>query len=517
MKTSMRLMVSWTVAICVIVAARADGQQSWNNCTFEGPFFCSQQLNSSSLDETGNPIGGFPYLARKVAVEGDTCLVGAISAGKVFVMNFNTGGVMLSLEDPESQGSTNDFGYSVAMSGDTLIVGDNTHAYPAGSPFADGGNGQAVIYTLGIPSPLGDTALVSASPPLILNDPTDSMFFGTDPIPYGEFGHDVGISTDYAVVGEPKHTNDFAIINEGAAHVFATNNGDLEQSYFNPTPAANDHFGSYVAIEKVASDTFVAISAHEDDTLGNDAGMVYLYDQSSFSAPLGQSTPVAAFPRLIDLADILSLLPSGADLSDIKFGQDTDMEGGRLLVSFTGGAVLYDLTDPSFPIIAKFDHDVDAPVPGLILPPTQTCGLSGDTVVIGIARIYDPAAGEDTSGSIRVYDATSGDQIQQIFDPTLQTDLFLPEEWTNSIAIDGDNLVAGSILADDIYKGEANLFRRPVLGDCNFDGVLDLLDIMPFTDILASLDYVLEADVNLDGVANALDIDLFVDLLNGGG
>ena len=55
--------------------------------------------------------------------------------------------------------------------------------------------------------------------------------------------------------------------------------------------------------------------------------------------------------------------------------------------------------------------------------------------------------------------------------------------------------------------------RRVILGDINGDGVVDLLDVSPFIDILSSGTYVPEADVNEDGAVDLLDIAPFVDLL----
>jgi hypothetical protein len=54
-----------------------------------------------------------------------------------------------------------------------------------------------------------------------------------------------------------------------------------------------------------------------------------------------------------------------------------------------------------------------------------------------------------------------------------------------------------------------------VLGDVNLDGVVNLLDVAPFVELLSSGVYQAEADTNMDGVVNLLDVDSFVDLLGG--
>ena len=55
-----------------------------------------------------------------------------------------------------------------------------------------------------------------------------------------------------------------------------------------------------------------------------------------------------------------------------------------------------------------------------------------------------------------------------------------------------------------------------LLGDVNCDGVIDLLDVQPFVDLLASGGYSAKADINSDGVLNLVDVAPFIDLLTGG-
>ena len=52
-------------------------------------------------------------------------------------------------------------------------------------------------------------------------------------------------------------------------------------------------------------------------------------------------------------------------------------------------------------------------------------------------------------------------------------------------------------------------------GDVNLDGVVNLLDVQPFVDLISSGDFQAEADVNKDGVVDLLDVGPFVDLLAG--
>ena len=52
-------------------------------------------------------------------------------------------------------------------------------------------------------------------------------------------------------------------------------------------------------------------------------------------------------------------------------------------------------------------------------------------------------------------------------------------------------------------------------GDVNGDGEVNLLDVQPFIDLVASGGYLASADINEDGVVNLLDVSPFIELLAG--
>lgn len=52
-----------------------------------------------------------------------------------------------------------------------------------------------------------------------------------------------------------------------------------------------------------------------------------------------------------------------------------------------------------------------------------------------------------------------------------------------------------------------------LLGDVNLDGVVNLLDVQPFVNLLTGSQFQAEADINQDGSVNLLDVALLVDLL----
>ena len=67
----------------------------------------------------------------------------------------------------------------------------------------------------------------------------------------------------------------------------------------------------------------------------------------------------------------------------------------------------------------------------------------------------------------------------------------------------------------EFVPGTVKIFAC-ILGDVNSDGVVDLLDIQPFVELInAPASFQCEADINQDGVVNLLDVDPLVELLIG--
>lgn len=83
----------------------------------------------------------------------------------------------------------------------------------------------------------------------------------------------------------------------------------------------------------------------------------------------------------------------------------------------------------------------------------------------------------------------------------------------NSITSHGEDAAGEIYICDqggEVYKLIPN---GPVVGDCNADGAINVLDINRFVELILDPAYDYVADVNLDNVDNILDINPFVDLL----
>jgi cysteine-rich repeat protein len=208
-----------------------------------------------------------------VAVSGDTVVVGALFAdvggktdrGAAYVFVKPIGGwtttSTFTAKLTASDGAAGDqFGFSVAVSGDTVVVG---------APFGDGPNtDQGATYVFVKPgggwSNMTDTAKLTAS----------------DGVTGDLFGFSVAISGDTVVVGAPLADIGANDDNRGAAYVFVkpgsgwTTTATFTAKLTASDGAAFDEFGSSVA---VSGDTVVVGAAFADIGANEDQGVAYVF------------------------------------------------------------------------------------------------------------------------------------------------------------------------------------------------------------------------------------------------
>ncbi len=153
---------------------------------------------------------------RGVAVSGNTVLVGAPNhtvgmrpfekiPGAAYVFEMPAAGwssvlvpsISLSASDPAAEtSSSEDFGWSVAMSGSTIIVGAPNHKALANAPEVIDDQGAAYVFVM------PGTGWVTTTQTAELTPPEDG-----EPFPYGggAFGWSVAMSGNTVVVGAPLH------------------------------------------------------------------------------------------------------------------------------------------------------------------------------------------------------------------------------------------------------------------------------------------------------------------------
>ncbi|HEX7828292.1 MAG TPA: FG-GAP repeat protein, partial [Thermoanaerobaculia bacterium] len=199
-----------------------------------------------------------------VAIDADTILVGsygdttlaASGGGSVFVFlrSGTNWAQQARITDTVAPNNGDGFGYSVALDGDTAVIGA-WHDDPNG-----GNAGSAFVYVRS-----GTTWNVQAQ--LIAPATTEQSMMGSA----------VAVDGDTAVVGAPGDST--AASNTGSAHVFVRSGTTWahQAELVAADASVNDQFGNAVALE---GDVAVIGAAADDTAAGLGAGSVYLFVRS---------------------------------------------------------------------------------------------------------------------------------------------------------------------------------------------------------------------------------------------
>ncbi len=267
----------------IVVGARNDNYEKGSAYVFEKPIDgWSDMTQSAKL--TASDGGTLDQFGHAVGISGDTVVVGAKGnngfRGAVYVFEKPEGGWANMTETAKltaSDAAASDvFGTSVAVSGDTVVVGapgDADYGYKSGSAyiFVKPANGWA---------DMTQTAKLSAG----YNEA------------YDDFGRSVAISGDTAVVGADGDDINYA--GQGSAYIFVRPAGgwiDMNQTarLIADDAAELDFLGAFVSI---SADTVVVGAPNVDITNGvtyYDVGRAYVFEK-----PAGGWTNMTQTARL---------------------------------------------------------------------------------------------------------------------------------------------------------------------------------------------------------------------------
>ena len=258
----------------VVVGARDDddaGTDSGSAYVFVRPgggwVDTTEDAKLTAFDAFGGDEFGY-----SVSISGDTIVVGAPEdnvaftdqgSAYVFVRPSPSGVWVNATEDAKLTASdaalSDKFGESVSISGDTIVIGSSVHDV-GGNTF------QGTAYVFVRPSPSG----------VWVNTTEDVKLTASDGAINDAFGKSVAIDGGTVVVGavgdDPRGSG------SGSAYVF-TGSGSTWTEQVQLIPAdglQNDSFGGAVAID---GDTIV-VGAEQDDDLGNISGSAYVFTRS---------------------------------------------------------------------------------------------------------------------------------------------------------------------------------------------------------------------------------------------
>jgi hypothetical protein len=253
----------------VVVGADGVGLSQGAAYLFEGGGRWEEVASPRASDAENDDLFGY-----SAAISGDTAVVGAYAEdgagsnrGAAYVFARNQGqadgwGEVTRLTASDAQ-DEDYFGVSVAISGDTVVVG----AYVEDGAGSD--RGAAYVFTRNKDGADNWGQVTKLTP----SDPEDG----------DRFGHLVAISGDTIVVGA--HREDGAGDRRGAAYVFARNQGGADnwgevQKLIAADAQDGDNLGISVA---VSGDTVVAGASGEDGA-GDDRGAVYVFERNQGGA-----------------------------------------------------------------------------------------------------------------------------------------------------------------------------------------------------------------------------------------
>ncbi len=262
---------------------------------------------------TASDAGASDKFGWSVSVSGEITVVGAYghdagapSTGSAYVFRYNGSNWMEEQELTASDaGASDNFGWSVSVSGDVVVVGARYHdagGENSGSAYVFRYDGSTWVeeqeltasdaaandYFGWSVSVSGDVVLVGALRDIDAGSDSGSAYVfrydggtwgeeqkltASDAADYDEFGRSVSVSGNLAVVGVPR--DDDAASGSGSAYVFRYNGGvwSEEQKLAASDAALGDLFGWSVS---VSADT-VVVGAYLDDDAAAASGSAYVF------------------------------------------------------------------------------------------------------------------------------------------------------------------------------------------------------------------------------------------------
>ncbi len=346
-----------------------------------------------------------------------------------------------------------EFGYSVAVDGNTAVIGayQDDHTDDDGNTIGNAGSAYVFTKVSGV---WKQVAKLTAD----------------DGAANDEFGYSVAVDGDTIVVGAHQNDADTNDNDEGAAYIFTKpalgwgdwSNLDTDGKVALTTKltafgaAAEDEFGISVAVDG----NTVLVGAHQDDDNGDNSGAAYIF--TKFGDVWGNA-PASGNHRV----ETAKLVASDAAAND-EFGISVALDGDTAVI----GAYHDDHTDDGNTIGNAGSAYVFTKVSGVWSQKAKliavdgaandefgiSVAVNGDTVVVG-ARQNDTS-----SGAAYLFTEVSGVWSQKA--KLTASDGAANDEFGISVAVDGDTIVVGAHQDDDNgdLSGSAYVFTRDSAG-----------------------------------------------------
>lgn len=302
-------------------------------------------------------------MGHAVVTTGDYIIVGGSQANSVYVLNQFTGQVVREFVAPVPNRA---FGFSLAASGDTLVIG---------MPGQDPNSQPGFVFVYRIST--GELIHAWQQPNL--------------------FGRSVAIDGNRVLVGAPGEVG-FSVI--GSAYLYNLASGTLIAQIQAPSPSATDLTGNSVAL----SGGLGLIGAPQTDQNFTNSGSALLIDSSTGA--------------------LLDVLVSDDPSPFARFGISVAISAGRAVIGKpndtsaifnAGSAYIYDLTT------RQQLHKLTAETPASNSFYGFTVTIEGDTVLVGAPFSQSSGAPGGTPGGFaELFNTTTGQRLASLVpsDPT---------------------------------------------------------------------------------------------------
>ena len=379
----------------------------------------------------------YDYFGYSVAIDGDTMVIGAYGddafTGSAYVFTRDTAGDLTSgwsqvAKLTASDGAGSDyFGYSVSIDGDTVVIGVWADD--------DAGNSSGSVYVF-----TRDTAGDLASGWTQVAKLTASDGASGD-----RFGHIVSIDGDTVVIGA--YTDDDRGNYSGSAYIFTRDTaGNLASGWTQRAKltasdgAGSDYFGYSVSID---GDTAV-IGAIFDDDNGTNSGSVYVFTRNTAGNLTSGWTQRAK-------------LTANDGVAYDRFGSSVSNDGDTVVIgayaddSSMGSAYVF-TRDTAGDLTSGWTQRAKLTANDGVANDWfgRSVSIDGDTVVVGARNDADKGSG---SGSAYVFTRDTAGNLTsgwtQLPNKLTASDGAESDIFGESVSIDGDTVVIGARYDDD--------------------------------------------------------------------
>tara|TARA_R110002073_G_scaffold118918_1_gene258699 strand:- start:621409 stop:622854 length:1446 start_codon:yes stop_codon:yes gene_type:complete len=412
-----------------------------------------------------------------VSVSGDTAVVGAQiydneeydSAVFVFVQTRDQWNLQATLI-PQERNSY--FGYSVAISGDTIVIGAPHDDY------FERNNGAAYVYTR------SDGVWTQQA---ILDGSFEPDHF--------RFGYDVDIDQDNIIIGVEDSCNDDYCT--GVAHIFTRTNNEWAHAAM-LTPQDRDNSESFAITVAISGNTAVVSSVDGfQDVINIPLASVYTITDGVWTF---ESTLI---PN--DLHDVDHEVSLAIEDDTIVMGStsyeipDNDAEGAALIFTRTNQTWTHEAS------LSNYDKDI-----------SRQFGIAVD-IDQGRVLVSPDNGFTDESDPVILFTKTDGVWNETIsFAPSSTDESY--DRFGSSISLSGDHIIIGFEYADEMTNAHPfalDLYcDTTCYADLQENGILDFYDFSIFRNAFISNDPL--ADFYADGEIDLFDLFAYMIAFNRG-